>query len=132
MNSMRPGIIYYDSEKDLYYLIINNTIIKGNIRNVVNRNETFKTAQCKYGISCSLDNCPYYHHRPKEERNFKSNIFTKLIHCKSNIRKSIKNFRNKSQEEKNKYFEMHSDFIMHNILILMSLQDDTVMDTLGL
>lgn len=127
---IQPGIIYYDNIKDIYYLRINNTVIKGNIRGVVNRNETYKTSVCKYGHTCSIDECPYYHFKPKEERNYKSNLFTKLIHCRSNIKKSIKNYRNKSQPEKNKYFEMHSDFIMHNILILMALSDDNILNNI--
>jgi len=128
---MKPGILYYDNEKDIYYLLIGNIILKGNIRNVVNRNETFKTAPCKYGNSCALDSCTYYHNYPGEERNIKSNMFTKLIHSKSNLKKSVKNFQSKSEMDRNKYFEMHSDFVMHNILILLSLQDKSILDNLG-
>ena len=128
MNNILPGVVYYDKVKDIYFLRINNVIIKGNVRGVVNRNETYKTAVCKFGNNCVINDCPYYHFRPKEERNYKSNIFNKLIHCKSSLKKSIKNYRRKSPEEKNKYFEQHSDFVMHNLLILLALNDESIID----
>jgi hypothetical protein len=127
MNNMMPGVIYYDDKKDMYYLRINNVVLKGNVRDVVGRKEKYKTAVCKYGDKCAIDNCPFYHFRPREERNYKSNIFNKLIHCRSSLKKSIKNYRRKSPEEKNKYYEQHSDFIMHNLLILLALNDDSIL-----
>ena len=126
MSDMIPGLVYYDKVKDIYYLRVNNVILKGNVRNVVNRNETYKTSICKYGVECIIKDCPYHHFRPKEERNYKSNIFNKLIHCRSSLKKSIKNFRKKNADEKNKYFEQHSDFVMHNLLILLALNDDSI------
>lgn len=121
-NLILPGKLYYNSDTDLFILKINDMILKGNIRDIVPKTYNKKTYWCKYA-NCLIKECQFYHNKPKEKRNFKSNIFNKLIHNKAGLKKSIKNFKRKEMKEKNNYLNTHGDFIIHNILIMMLLDN---------
>lgn len=113
------GHLYFINNMQKYCFNMSGIILLGKgIHNVVENHNSFKTMLCPRKI-CLYDNCSYFHDKIGDEHNYKSNLWTKLIHNKSSLDKSIENLKSYDTDRVNKYFYIHNDFMIHNIMITL-------------
>ena len=112
-------------EENTYLLKINNKLLHGNIGNVLPNYEALRIKKCVYRSTslCRRPNCPFYHE--EQQRNFKRNTWERMITNGATLEEEITLFKKKPLKDKQEIIEEHMAFTMHNLLILLTLMENS-------